>query len=114
MTKGLRIATTTTMSGVRELTVRAIVVGGLITVAFTAANVNLGLKVGLTCVTSIPAAVISMGVLRNFVDHTIVENNIVQTIASAADCGCRVVTLYYARRTAACSARRARTHRRHG
>jgi len=75
---------TTTTSGARELTVRGIVLGGLITLVFTAANVYLGLKVGLTFASSIPAAVISMGVLRYFRDHTIVENNIVQTIASAA------------------------------
>ena len=68
----------------RELTVRGIVLGGLITLVFTAANVYLGLKVGLTFATAIPAAVISMSVLRYFKDHSIVENNIVQTIASAA------------------------------
>ncbi len=68
----------------RELTVRGIVIGGLITLVFTAANVYLGLKVGLTFATAIPAAVISMSVLRYFKDHSIVENNIVQTIASAA------------------------------
>ncbi|MGN6414028.1 OPT family oligopeptide transporter [Flexivirga sp.] len=71
-------------SVVRELTVRGIVIGGLITLVFTAANVYLGLKVGLTFATSIPAAVISMAVLRYFADHSVVENNIVQTIASAA------------------------------
>jgi len=53
-------------------------------VVFTAANVYLGLKIGLTFATSIPAAVISMAVLRAFRDSTIQENNIVQTIASAA------------------------------
>lgn len=68
----------------RELTVRAIILGGIITLVFTAANVYLGLKVGLTFATSIPAAVISMAILRRFAHHTIVENNIVQTIASAA------------------------------
>ncbi|MBC3186656.1 oligopeptide transporter, OPT family [Corynebacterium sp. zg-331] len=68
----------------RELTVRAVILGGLITLVFTAANVYLGLKVGLTFATSIPAAVISMAVLRRFSEHTVVENNIVQTIASAA------------------------------
>ncbi len=68
----------------RELTVRGIVLGGLITLVFTAANVYLGLKVGLTFATSIPAAVISMAVLRKFRNHSIMENNIVQTIASAA------------------------------
>ena len=71
-------------SGVRELTVRGVVIGGLITLVFTAANVYLGLKVGLTFATSIPAAVISMAILRSFRDHSVVENNIVQTIASAA------------------------------
>src|SRR5271155_5841550 len=70
--------------GLRELTLRAIVLGGLITVAFTAANVYLGLKVGLTFATSIPAAVISMAVLSAVKDSTILENNIVQTVASAA------------------------------
>lgn len=63
---------------------RGIVIGGLITLVFTAANVYLGLKVGLTFATSIPAAVISMAILRYFRDHSVRENNIVQTIASAA------------------------------
>lgn len=71
-------------TGVKELTLRGILIGGVITVVFTAANVYLGLKVGLTFATSIPAAVISMAVLRRFKDHTVQENNIVQTIASAA------------------------------
>ena len=68
----------------RELTVRAIALGGAITLVFTAANVYLGLRVGLTFATSIPAAVISMAVLRLFASSTILENNIVQTVASAA------------------------------
>src|SRR3954465_6524183 len=67
-----------------ELTVRAVVLDGLITLVFTAANVYLGLKVGLTFATSIPAAVISMAVLRWFSSSSILENNIVQTVASAA------------------------------
>jgi putative OPT family oligopeptide transporter len=70
--------------GLPELTLRAILLGGLITLAFTAANVYLGLKVGLTFATSIPAAVISMAVLRLFKASSIYENNIVQTVASAA------------------------------
>ncbi|MGN0096857.1 MAG: OPT family oligopeptide transporter [Corynebacterium sp.] len=73
-----------TASPIRELTVRAVILGGLITLVFTAANVYLGLKVGLTFATSIPAAVISMAVLRRLQNHSITENNIVQTIASAA------------------------------
>jgi putative OPT family oligopeptide transporter len=58
--------------------------GGLITLLFTAANVYMGLRVGLTFATSIPAAVISMAVLRLFATSNILENNIVQTVASAA------------------------------
>src|SRR3954470_10428203 len=69
---------------IKELTLRGVVLGALITVVFTAANVYLGLKIGLTFATSIPAAVISMAVLKAFRDSTIQENNIVQTIASAA------------------------------
>ncbi|MDE2302513.1 MAG: oligopeptide transporter, OPT family [Sphingomonadales bacterium] len=72
------------MSEPRELTLRGVVLGALLTVVFTAANVYLGLKIGLTFATSIPAAVISMAALRGFSDVTIQENNIVQTIASAA------------------------------
>ena len=71
-------------SAVREFTLRAVILGGIITLVFTAANVYLGLRVGLTFATSIPAAVISMAILRNFKNHSIQENNIVQTIASAA------------------------------
>ena len=63
----------------RELTLRGVLLGGLITLLFTAANVYLGLHVGLTFATSIPAAVISMAVLRLFASSTILENNIVQT-----------------------------------
>ena len=69
---------------IRELTLRAVVLGGLITLVFTAANVYLGLRAGLTFATSIPAAVISMAILRMFSGSTILENNIVQTVASAA------------------------------
>lgn len=67
-----------------ELTLRGFFLGAAITLVFTAANVYLGLKVGLTFASSIPAAVISMAVLRAFRNATIYENNIVQTIASAA------------------------------
>lgn len=67
-----------------EFTIRGVLLGILITLVFTAAQVYLGLKVGLTFATSIPAAVISMALLRAFKTATIQENNIVQTIASAA------------------------------
>ena len=68
----------------KELTLRGLVLGALITTLFTAANVYLGLKVGLTFASSIPAAVISMAVLSVVKDSSILENNIVQTVASAA------------------------------
>ncbi|MYN42111.1 oligopeptide transporter, OPT family [Duganella sp. FT109W] len=71
-------------SNPKEITLRGIILGILITLVFTAAQVYLGLKVGLTFATSIPAAVISMALLSAFKDATIQENNIVQTIASAA------------------------------
>src|SRR6188768_1749202 len=68
----------------KEFTLRGVIIGAVLTLLFTAANVYLGLKIGLTFATSIPAAVISMAVLKAFSDSTIQENNIVQTIASAA------------------------------
>ena len=67
-----------------ELTVRGMLLGILITVIFTASNVYLGLKVGLTFSSSIPAAIISMAILRFFKDSNVLENNMVQTQASAA------------------------------
>jgi putative OPT family oligopeptide transporter len=68
----------------REITLRGVLLGIALTVVFTAANVYLGLRVGLTFATSIPAAVISMALLRFLHGANILENNIVQTIASAA------------------------------
>ena len=68
----------------KELTLRGLILGALITTIFTAANVYLGLKVGLTFASSIPAAVISMAILSVVKDSSILENNIVQTVASAA------------------------------
>jgi putative OPT family oligopeptide transporter len=68
----------------KELTVRGLIIGIVITLVLTAANVYCGLKAGLTFSTSIPAAVISMAILRGFRDATVQENNIVQTVASAA------------------------------
>lgn len=71
-------------AGYRELTLRGMILGALITVVFTASNVYLGLKVGLTFASSIPAAVISMALLRFAQGSNILENNMVQTQASAA------------------------------
>ena len=68
----------------KELTIRGLILGALITTVFTAANVYLGLKVGLTFASSIPAAVLSMAILSAVRDSSILENNIVQTVASAA------------------------------
>ena len=67
-----------------ELTLRGMILGALLTVIFTASNVYLGLKVGLTFSSAIPAAVISMAVLRLAGNANILENNMVQTQASAA------------------------------
>lgn len=67
-----------------ELTMRGMLLGLIITIIFTASNVYLGLKVGLTFSSSIPAAIISMAILRMFKDSNILENNLVQTQASAA------------------------------
>ena len=65
-----------------ELTLRALVLGCLLAVVFTAANTYLGLRVGLTFASAIPAAVISMALLRAFRNSTIWENMTVQTVAS--------------------------------
>ena len=68
----------------RELTLRGMVLGALLTVIFTASNVYLGLKVGMTFASTIPAAVISMVVLKFAHGSNILENNLVKTQASAA------------------------------
>ena len=70
----------------KELTITAIVLGVLLAVVFGAANAYLGLRVGLTVSASVPAAVISMGVLRFVLRRdSILENNMVQTIGSAGE-----------------------------
>lgn len=68
----------------KELTLRGLVLGVALTLLFCAANIYLGLKVGLTFATSIPAAVISMALLGLFPGSNIRENNIVQTVCSSA------------------------------
>ena len=71
---------------VPEFTVLAVVLGTVLSVAFGMVNAYLGLKVGLTTSASIPAAVLSMAVLRGILGRgTVLENNVVQTIASAGD-----------------------------
>lgn len=68
-----------------ETTIKAFVLGAILSIVLSAANTYLGLFAGLTVSASIPAAVISMAVLRLFKKHNILENNIVQTSASAGE-----------------------------
>lgn len=70
---------------IAEVTVKGVILGLLLAVLLGAANTYLGLKAGLTVSASIPAAVISLGVLRLFRNSTVLENNMVQTIASAGE-----------------------------
>jgi putative OPT family oligopeptide transporter len=69
----------------RELTPRSLVLGIALALILGAANAYLGLYAGLTVSASIPAAVISMAILRMLGGSTILENNVVQTIASAGE-----------------------------
>jgi putative OPT family oligopeptide transporter len=74
----------TSREQVTEGTVRAVILGVILSIIFTAANAYLGLYVGMTVSASIPAAVISMAILRRLLKTgSILENNLVQTIASA-------------------------------
>ena len=68
-----------------EITVKAVVLGVVLSVILAAANAYLGLFAGMTVSASIPAAVVSMGALRLFRRSNILENNIVQTAASAGE-----------------------------
>ncbi len=71
---------------VREFTVRAVILGMILGLIFGVGNAYLGLKVGTTVSASIPAAVLSMAILRTFFKRvTILENNMVQTIASVGE-----------------------------
>ncbi len=68
-----------------ELTFRSIIIGALLSIILGAANAYFGLFSGLTVSASIPAAVISMAILKAFKDSNILENNLVQTAASAGE-----------------------------
>lgn len=69
-----------------ELTVTSVIMGCILAVIFGAANAYLGLRVGMTVSASIPAAVISMGVIRVILRrNSILESNMVQTIGSAGE-----------------------------
>ena len=69
-----------------ELTVTSVIIGALLAILFGGANAYLGLRVGMTVSASIPAAVISMGIIRFILRRdSILENNMVQTIGSAGE-----------------------------
>jgi putative OPT family oligopeptide transporter len=68
-----------------EITIKAVLLGIFLSVVLSGANAYLGLKAGMTVSASIPAAVISMAILRLFKNSNILENNIVQTAASAGE-----------------------------
>jgi putative OPT family oligopeptide transporter len=70
---------------VAEITVKAVILAIILTAILCASNIYLALKLGQTIAASIPAAVISMGILRFFRKNNILENNIVQTAASAGE-----------------------------
>lgn len=73
-------------SNIAEITVASVALGCVLGVVLAAANTYLGLKAGITVSASIPAAVISMAVLRGLLGRgTILENNIVQTIAASGE-----------------------------
>ncbi|HEV2545501.1 MAG TPA: oligopeptide transporter, OPT family [Methylobacterium sp.] len=76
---------------IAEITLRGLLLGAVITVVFMTANLYMGLKTGVTFSTSIPAAMLSMGLLRLFGGSGILENNIVQTQGSAAGTLCNVI-----------------------
>ncbi len=80
-----KAATPSAVEELRELTPRAIVLGIILAVILGAANAYLGLYAGLTVSASIPAAVVSMAILRILGGSTVLENNVVQTIASAGE-----------------------------
>lgn len=68
-----------------EITIRALILGTLLTIVLAAANAYLGLKVGQTVSASIPAAIISMSILSFFRNSNVLENTMVQTMASVGE-----------------------------
>ena len=67
-----------------EITLKAVILSVILAAILAAANAYLGLFAGMTASASIPAAVASMAILRLFKQSNILENNIVQTVASSA------------------------------
>ncbi len=81
-----RDSSTPPEKSIKEVTIAALALGGLLSILMAAANTYLGLKAGMTVSASIPAAVISTAILRGiFRRGTVLENNIVQTMASAGE-----------------------------
>jgi len=72
-------------NAIAEITIKAVTLGVVLSIILAAANAYLGLFAGMTVSASIPAAVVSMGLLRLFRRSNILENNIVQTAASAGE-----------------------------
>ncbi len=68
-----------------EITLKAVIVGVLLAIVLAASNAYLALKVGILTSASIPAAILSMGILKLFKQSNILENNIVQTCASTGE-----------------------------
>ena len=68
-----------------EITLRALILGAILTIILASANAYLGLKVGQTISASIPAAIISMAILRFFKNSNVLENTMVQTMASVGE-----------------------------
>ena len=74
-----------TQKTLAEITIKAVILGVLLSMILAGANAYLGLFAGMTVSASIPAAVLSMGILRFFKQSNVLENNIVQTAASAGE-----------------------------
>ena len=68
-----------------ELTLRVVVIAVILTLILATANVFLALKLGMLTSASIPAAILSMGILRFFKNSSIWEYNLIQTAASAGE-----------------------------
>ncbi len=82
---------------VSEFTATSVILGIILAVLFGGANAYLGLRVGMTVSASMPAAVISMGVIRIILrKDSVLENNMVQTIGSAGESLCGRSYLYHA------------------
>src|SRR4030042_6118912 len=72
-------------SGLAEITIKSIIMGAVLSVILGAANMYFGLFAGMTISATIPAAVVSMGLLRLFKKYNILENNFIKTAASAGE-----------------------------